>query len=140
MARRLRTHGSCVCVVVAALAVGAHGCDGSGSRLADPESREQLALGLPLETHLSSAVLPDPRYGEASQTIEDALRYLKATQKDGVLRDGSGNEIHFETELIRESGVSKKYPPSAVVIRVADRKMAPDPRSDRKTAPDPLSP
>jgi hypothetical protein len=106
--------------LVAALAVGAQGCDAYAPRLADPGSREQLALGLPLRTHLDSAVIPDGRYGESSQTIEDALTYLKATQKEGMLHDGSGNEIHFETKWIRKSGVIKKYPASTVVIKVAD--------------------
>jgi hypothetical protein len=140
MARCMKTEGSRLYAVVAACAVAVHGCDRSESPPAGPESREQLALGLPLETHLSSPVIPDPRYGEASKTIEDALRYLQANQKDGVLHDGRGNEIHFETELIRESGVLKRYPESAVVIKVADRKMDPGTLTDRISVPEPLSP
>ena len=90
--------------------IGVQGCDAYGPRLADPGSREQLALGLPLGPTLISAVIPDGRYGESSQTIEDALTYLKATQTDGMLHDQSGNEIHFETKSIRKSGVIEEIP------------------------------
>jgi hypothetical protein len=106
--------------LVAALAVGVNGCRSSNQSPSDPRSREQLALGLPLGTSLDTAVIADSRYGESSRTVEDALIYLKATQRDGVLHDSSGNEIHFETELIRKSGAIKKYPPSTVVIKLPD--------------------
>jgi hypothetical protein len=117
-----RSFALAAALALAALAVSLRGCGPPGQRLEDPApgSREQLALGLPLGAHLSSAVIPDSRYGDSSTTIEEALTYLKATQKDGVLHDRSGNEIHFETALIRKSGVAKTYPASAIVIKVAD--------------------
>jgi hypothetical protein len=116
----MKSRVPCSLALVAALAVGVNGCRSSDQSQSDPRSPEQLALGLPLGTSLDSAVIADSRYGESSRTVEDALTYLNASQRDGVLHDSGGNEIHFETELIRKSGAIKKYPPSTVVIRLPD--------------------
>jgi hypothetical protein len=113
-------HGSRLWALITAvvIAIAPHGCHSADDSLA--AYREQLSRGLPLESHLDDPVIPDERYGRSSTTIEEALTYLKASFRDGMLHDKSGNEIHFETKLMRRSGVAKKYPPSAVVIRVAD--------------------
>lgn len=106
-----------------ALLVSAHGC-GSGSSAPAPgagvKPREGLAVGLPLRVNLESEVIPDAVSGESSKTVDDALKHMKATLKNGKLYDSKGNEIHFETKMARKSGATRKVPLGSAVIKLVD--------------------
>jgi hypothetical protein len=60
---------------------------------------------------METPVRADPSYGESSKTVEDALVFVQAYAKEGVMRDAMGHEIRFEKgkkPTARELGKLKK--------------------------------
>jgi hypothetical protein len=88
------------------------GC-GSGSSAGKPTltDRDKLTTALPSGITMETAVRPDPAYGDSSKTVEDALVYVQAYVKDGVVLDAVGHEIRFETgqkPAAKQFGKAKK--------------------------------
>ncbi len=116
---------ACSLAVLAALVVAAGGCGGEKqstepTAIAKPE---ELAAVLPKGVTLETPVVADPRYGESSKTVADALASLSAQVKEGVLVAGYvGPEIRFDSEpaaKLKPSTTSKKAKKPPVVIRLA---------------------
>ena len=60
--------------------------------------REDVIKTLPKGVTLETPIVPDKMYGDG-KTVEDALRHLQASVRDGVLYDGGlGGEIRFDPE------------------------------------------
>ncbi len=122
MTQRTPRRTSASLALLTALLVWAAGCSGSNPPPAGSEikQREGLAVGLPLRVNLDSKVLPDPAYGQSSQTVDDALKHLKATVKNNKLYDSKGGEIHFESAAARKAGATKRLPKGSTLIKLAE--------------------
>ncbi len=109
--------------LLTALAFCANGC-GYGSNAPAPGSeikpREGLELGLPLRVTLASPVIADAASGQSAKTVDDALKNLKATIKNGKLYDSKGSEIHFETAMERKTGAARKLARGTTIVKLAD--------------------
>jgi hypothetical protein len=92
-------HAALLLSVLAAVSIG--GCGGEASHAPTPPpvafDREKLAAALPQGVTLETPVRPDKRYGESAKTVEDALKGLFATVKDGALYDLLEQQILFES-------------------------------------------
>jgi len=92
-----RIQASLLLSALFALPIGGCGDGANAPPAAAPLDREKLAAALPKGVTLETSVRPDKRYGESAKTVEDALKTLVATVKDGTIYDLLGHEIRFES-------------------------------------------
>lgn len=108
-----------------ALVTFALGCGRSASPT-DPgplKEPDKISPLLPKGVTLETPVNPDKLYGESSKTVQEALASLQVYVKDGVIYDGIGHEVHFDTETPAKAksrsarGKSQKAPRTVISIK-----------------------
>jgi hypothetical protein len=84
-----------------------------------PIDTSKLSAALPSGVTLQTPVRPDKAYGESVKTVEDALKNLIATVKDGTLYDALGHEILFESEGAPAAKPAAKSKGAQIVVHLA---------------------
>jgi hypothetical protein len=84
-----------------------------------PTDTTKLAAALPEGVTLQTPVRPDKAYGESVKTVEDALKSLIATVKDGTIYDALGHEIRFESEGAPAIKPAAKAKGTPIVVHLA---------------------